>query len=95
MEMAAILLPVLVIILWLNAKATLAVKHDAYSLKLQKLVQLLIIWVLPIVGSVIVLAMHRPGEKHPGIYREEIGPPDDFNSVGRTGKSVSEAVDGD
>jgi heme/copper-type cytochrome/quinol oxidase subunit 2 len=95
MEMTVILLPVLVIVLWLNVKATLAVKHDAYSLKLQKVVQLLIIWVVPIIGSVIVLAIHRSDEKHPGKYREEAAPPDDYGSLGRTTRGISEAVDGD
>jgi len=93
--MAVILLPVLAIVLWLNIKATLAVRRDAYSLKLQKFLQLLIVWIVPILGSIIVLAIHRPDEKHPGKYREEIAPPDEYISLGRTAKSISEVIDGD
>jgi hypothetical protein len=56
----ALTLSVLAIVLWLNTKATLAVGRDAYSMRRQKSFQLLLIWLVPIAGSLIVLAIHRP-----------------------------------
>ena len=91
----AFVLSVVAIVLWLNIKATLAVRRDAYSVRAQKFLQLLFIWIVPIAGSVVVLAIHRPDEKHSGKYREEMHPPDDYGSSGRTTKGIPEAMDGD
>ena len=91
----ALILPLLVITFWLNIKATLFVRNDTDSLSLQKIFQILIIWLVPIIGSVIVLAIHRPNEKYPGKYPEGREPPDDHISLKHVNRGAPESVDGD
>ncbi len=67
------------IVLWLNAKASLAILQDSLSSRKQRTVQLLIVWLVPLIGALTVLAVHRPTEKSSGKYSEESPPPDDFH----------------
>ena len=60
----------LVAVLWLNIKATIAVQRDHLSGQNQRLMQLALVWLLPVIGAVIVLAVNRPAEKATRKYRE-------------------------
>jgi hypothetical protein len=66
------------IVLWMDVKATMHILRDSISEPSQRLMQLLIVWLLPILGAIIVFAVHRPVEKHSGKYRELPNPGDDF-----------------
>jgi hypothetical protein len=66
------------IVLWMDGKATLLVIRDSLSDPRQRLIQLLMVWLLPILGAIIVFSVHRPAEKHPGHYKELPDPGDDF-----------------
>lgn len=74
----ALLLLVVSVLLWLNIRATLAVVRDTLSELRQQVWQLLLVWLLPLIGSLVVLAVHRPDEQPSRRYREppEVG--DDF-----------------
>ncbi len=65
-------------ILWMNVKATLLIMRDGVSERSQRLMQLALVWALPMIGATLVFAVHRPPEKHPGRYREPPDPGDDF-----------------
>jgi hypothetical protein len=77
------------IVLWMNVKATMQILRDSLSEPSQRLMQLLLVWLLPILGAIIVFAVHRPTERHPGKYRELPDPGDDFGFPrhGRGGRS--------
>jgi hypothetical protein len=70
----------------MDVKATLLILRDSLSEPPQRLMQLLLVWLLPILGAIIV---HRPAEKHSGKYREQPDPGDDFGFPrhGRGGRS--------
>lgn len=85
----------LVVPLWLNVKATLAVRRDSLSDPSQKRAQLLLVWLLPLIGAVIVLAVHRPKEKHSGRYPSDEELLDGHLPEGRAMRRVGEAIDGD
>lgn len=74
-----ILLIILVsLVFWMDVKATTLVTRDALSEPKQKVLQLMLVWLLPILGAIVVFGVHRPTEKHPGKYREAPNPGDDF-----------------
>lgn len=80
--------------LWLNAKATVLVCRDQLSERSQKIAQITLVWVVPIIGAIGVLAVHRPKEKSPGKYPKERELDDDGPS-GSPLRTISEAIDGD
>ncbi|MBX9900021.1 MAG: hypothetical protein K2Y28_04475 [Burkholderiaceae bacterium] len=65
-------------ILAMNSWATLLIWRDVFSERRQRAAQLLIVWLLPIFGSLIVFAVHRSAEKPSGKYQEAPDPGDDF-----------------
>ena len=67
----------LVTVLWLNIKATTAVLRDDLSDRNQRLMQLALVWLLPVIGAVIVLAVNRPAEKASRKYRDAPEPKPD------------------
>ncbi len=79
----------------LNITATVAIARDALSERSQKLWQLVLVWLLPIVGAIITLAVHRAPEKPSRQYREPPDPGDDFAYSGRSKNALSELIDGD
>jgi hypothetical protein len=89
-----ILLLVLAVLLSLNVWATRLVVRDQLSERVQKVFQLLLVWLLPVIGAVIVLGVHRKQEKSPLGYRE---PPDpgDMGASGRGVGKIREVLDGD
>ena len=90
LALAAIAVP-----LWLNLKATGLVARDVLSERGQKVAQLLLVWLVPLVGAVVVLAVHRSAEPSSRQYRKPPDPGDDFAFSGRTVKNTREVLDGD
>lgn len=78
------------IVLWLNAKASLAILGDPLSSPKQRTLQLLIVWLVPLIGALMVLAMHRPTEKYSGKYGEESPTPDDFRVPMRSSRDIDD-----
>lgn len=66
-----------VAVIWMDVKATFLILRDDLSEPPQRLMQLALVWLLPVIGAIIVFAVHRPAEKHPGKYRELPEPGDD------------------
>ena len=81
--------------LWLNVKATGLVAHDMLCERRQKIAQLLLVWLVPILGAVIVMAVHRPAEPPSRQYREPVDPGDDFALSARSVRNIREVLDGD
>lgn len=86
---------ILVILVALNLAATRAILKDDFSERRQRIYQLIIVWALPIVGALVVLAVHRAPEKPSRTYRDEPDAGDDFGASGRHGKAIRDALDGD
>lgn len=84
-----------VAVLGLNAVATVLVLRDTLSDPSQRGMQIGLIWLLPIAGALIVLAVHRPVEKHAGKYREESNLGDDPVFPRYGGKRSTHDGDGD
>lgn len=75
-----ILLLALAVPLALNVWATRLVVRDDLSEPGQKALQLLLVWLLPVIGAVIVWGVHRGDESAPLRYREPPNPGDDTGS---------------
>ena len=83
-------------VLWLNTKATILIVHDSLSNLWQRAVQLFIVWLLPLAGAMVVLAIHRPIEKSSGTYSEPSEFGDDFSLLRHNpGSRFYESLDGD
>jgi hypothetical protein len=65
-------------ILGMDIKATSMVLGDTLSEPQQKTAQLLLVWLVPVLGAIVVFGVHRGKEKHPGTYREIPDPGEDF-----------------
>ena len=94
MEVVLVLV-VISIPLWLNVIATRAVVRDEGSERQQKIAQLLFVWLIPLIGAVITLAVHRPNEMPSRKYSEPLDAGDDFGFSGRGAKGLSRALDDD
>lgn len=88
--LAAVLIPLL-----MNAWATYLVVHDLLSDRRQKIAQLLLVWLIPMAGAAIVLAVHRRAEPASRRYREAPDAGDDFVVSGQVVKGIKEVLDGD
>jgi len=82
MLVEVVLLFLAITLLWLNFKASLSIWNDILSDKKQRVLQLLLVWLAPLLGALIVIGVHRPHEKPSGRYHDEQPFPDDF--MGRT-----------
>ena len=71
----------LVTVLWLNIKATKAALRDDLSDRNQRLMQLALVWLLPVIGAVIALAINRRAEKASRKYRDAPEPKPDHSPV--------------
>lgn len=91
----ALTLTVLSVLLWLNVRATLVIFRDVYSEQRHKAVQLLLVWFVPIIGALMVLAVHRPAEQPARRYREQPEAGDDFSMSGRAVKNTLNALHDD
>lgn len=86
---------VLAILIGMNFAATRAILKDDFTERRQRIYQLIIVWTLPIVGALVVLAVHRAPEKPSRTYRHEPDAGDDFGASGRHVKYIKDALDGD
>ena len=93
MEVALIACAVCAVVA-LNLRASFAVARDAFSDRSQKFWQLVLVWLLPLVGAIITLGVHRRAEQPSRKYRQALDPGDDFAPSSRQ-KAMSETVDGD
>jgi hypothetical protein len=80
-----IALLVLVFLTWAAfcVAATRAVVRDDLSDRRQKFMQIALVWVLPVIGSLVVLAVHRKADPPSGKYYEAADPGDDFARSGQ------------
>ena len=88
--LAAVLIPLL-----LNARATQLIVQDVLCDRQQKKAQLLLVWFAPLIGALIVLAVHRRAEPPSRQYRAATDAGDDFAHSGRMPRSIKEVLDGD
>ena len=91
----ALVLAVIAVPLGLAVRATARVLEDDLSAPGRKAMQLLLVWLVPVVGAVVVLAVHRKAEPASGKYREPPDPGEDFALSGRTATAARHAVDAD
>jgi hypothetical protein len=54
----------------------------------QRIAQLAVIWMIPVIGALVVFAVHRRPEAPSGKYRESLDPGDDFGSSGKRRSSL-------
>ena len=91
-----LLLVVLVVVLTLTAAATRAVMQDEYSEGRQKILQTAVVWLVPFLGALLVLGVHRKAEKPSGAYRrDDDGVGDDFGTHGRGIRALKDSLDDD
>jgi hypothetical protein len=85
----------LVLVLAMSIKATLIVWRDDLSEPAQRIAQLALVWLLPILGPIIVFAVHRPKEPPSRKYRKETdyGDYDLLPRSGSKGRSFEGADD--
>lgn len=96
MEKSALLVLISIAIpLWLNVRATRLIVRDRLAENRQKVTQLLIVWLLPLLGAIIVLGVHRPEESPSRQYRATPDPGDDFGFSNRTPGRSREGADPD
>ena len=91
----ALIVAAIAIVLWLSIKATVQIARDGLIEGRQKAAQLALVWLLPLVGAILVLAVNRPPEAPSRKYRERPDAGEDFTASGRSVKAITEAVDGD
>lgn len=85
----------LAVVLAMSIKATLMVLRDDLSEPAQRTAQLALVWLLPIVGPIIVFAVHRTKEPPSKKYRVETdyGDYDLLPRSGSKGRSIEGADD--
>jgi hypothetical protein len=78
-------------VLSLNGLASFAVLKYDLSERTQRIAQLLIVWLLPLLGALLVLAVHRKPQKPSGQYpdRTDYGP----DATGIPQKGILDALD--
>lgn len=81
------------VLLVANAFATRAVWRDKFAERHQRALQLLAVWLVPVFGAILVLALHRKAEEPSRKYRESPDPGDDFAASGKSARSIQSAVD--
>jgi hypothetical protein len=79
----------------LNLWATRLVVADDLSSGSQKYSQLALVWLLPLLGAVVVLAVHRKAEPPSRKHRTQPDLGDDFTMSGKSVNATKEALDGD
>lgn len=62
----------------LDVWATMTIFRDEFAERAQKVSQLLLVWLVPIAGAILVLAVHGRPENASGKYREPRDPPDEL-----------------
>lgn len=88
-----LLAAIALVLLCLNLFATRLIRRDEDSEKPQRLAQLLLVWLLPVIGAIAIWGLYRSEEKSPGAYRD-IPEPDDFDPPESPLHSLADAADG-
>jgi len=81
--------------LWLNVWATRMILQDALSERPQKIAQILLVWLLPLLGAIVALAVHRKEEKGPGVYPTQKDLNNDLPPLTGSLRSMKEVFDDD
>jgi hypothetical protein len=79
----------------LSLWATRLVLADGLATQWQRGSQLALIWLLPVLGAIIVLAVHRRAEPPSRKYRTPPDPGDDYAVSGKSVRATTEVLDGD
>jgi hypothetical protein len=79
-------------ILLLNLFATRAVLRDDLSERGQRIAQILMVWLFPLLGALLVLAVHRAPQKPSGQYRDRGSEDHAFDATGRR-PGLSDVID--
>jgi hypothetical protein len=80
----------------LSAWVTLRIVRDHLSTPGQRVAQIILVWVLPVLGAMAVLHMQRQYlEVASGKYREPPEPGDDFGMSGQSIRHFKEVVEND
>jgi len=87
------LLVILLVILVLDLAATRAILKADDAEPAQRYAQLALVWLVPAVGAVVVLAVHRPAERRRSRGPADVG--DDYGTSGQNVRRINEALDGD
>jgi len=90
---SAVALTLLSALLVANAWATYVVVRDAYVERHQRIFQIAVVWLLPVLGAIFIFALHRKPEKPTGKYREPPNIGDDFASPRHMGRSIHSQAD--
>jgi hypothetical protein len=90
----AIALSVIAALVVVNGVATWIVLREPYSEPQQKVFQCLAVWLVPVLGAILIFALHRKPEKATGRYRESLDPPwDDVTTTRGVGRSIHPHAD--
>ena len=79
----------------LSAWATVKVAGDEFSERGQKWSQLALFWLLPMLGALLVLGVHRKTEQPSRIYRKDPDSGEDFTASGNGIRRTLDALDDD
>ena len=80
----AVVIAIALVLLIANATATWKVTRDEFARRSQKIAQILAVWLLPVIGAILVFAIHRRSEPPSRQYRK---PPDAGDDYGASGRS--------
>ncbi len=92
MEIAFVIV-LIAMLLIANAFATWRVKRDEFAEPWQRIAQLIAIWLVPVIGAIIVFAIHRRSEEPSRQYRKIPDPGDDYGPAWRSPSSTSARLD--
>ena len=85
-----------VVLLLLNAWVTWRAVRDDLSSSGQRIAQIGLIWLMPVLGALIVLHLQRQQPDHgSGRYPPEQDAGEDFGFSGKAVRGAGEAIDGD
>ncbi len=85
---AAFFIVPLIVANWL---ATRLILRDELISRGQRIAQIFLVWLVPVIGAVVVFAVHRRPEEPSRKYREAPDPGDDFGFSGRGMRSTHHA----
>lgn len=92
---ALLVIAVLSLPVALNIWATRRILGADLDSKAQRRSQLALVWLLPLVGALLVLGVHRRNELPSRQYRRERDPGDDYAHSGRSVEKARDVLDGD
>jgi cytosine/uracil/thiamine/allantoin permease len=82
-------------VILLNVWATVIIARDEFAERSQRVAQLLVVWLVPIAGAILVIAVHGRPEKSGGRYREGQNDAEVDSMYGRAVKKLTDVMDDD